>query len=173
MQDINGDEFIEIEGITYSSDGNFIVSSGQRKTGLIYILTDTGLDIITITSQYPNIKTLKVSPSDLTLVTGHRKGIQFWQFNNYTLIETVEAHNGDVISIVFSNDGKRMLSADDTGLVVQWETKLASLAYTPVSEISVSDFKSFQKVKKNFNNYENDINWLNFIETLLNRHITG
>lgn len=165
---------VSINCISYSPDGNFIISGGSNGTiAEIYIMSQDGIKIATKSSHYSSVKVVKISPSNLTLATGHHKGIEFWQFNNYSLIKTTEVHNGDVLSIVFSSDGQRMISADDTGLIIEWDSNLSNLAYVPISTMDISDLESLRQIKKNFINYANDKHWLDFTEALMSWHFQG
>jgi len=76
--------------------------------------------------------TVTVHPSEDIVVTGNRDGtMQMWSVDGSPLGSAIKAHKGAIEELVFSTDGRQMLSAGVDGTVMDWDFSEPSFISPP------------------------------------------
>jgi len=110
---------------TFSSDSNILAWARDEKSGAGVSLIDvaTGKEIRRIAKGIESPNFLTYWPNDKTLAfcAGWERTVRFWDIENDREIRPPEGHRGDISSIIFSRDGKNVISSGMDGTVRQWE----------------------------------------------------
>ncbi len=114
-----------IRDLLFTSDGRFVVSAGDDKVIRIWD-TETGKPVRTIRGQIGEgeegkISALALSPDDRYLAVGgyfpgspeERGAIRVYDFKSGEMVSLLKGHLGEVLSLAFSKDGRRLVSGAD------------------------------------------------------------
>lgn len=114
--------------ISYSPDGNKLVSCGKDETIRIWDLTSEEENITprTIIEHNYDITCAEFSPDGdiiASLSTDKDNLVRIWNVESGELVKTLEGHENTVNQIVFSPDGKQIISCSSDKTIRIWDVK--------------------------------------------------
>jgi WD40 repeat protein len=124
----------------YSSDGEYLVISDA--SGNIVLYSAKNGDVIDEWSTDIWTKQASFDPQNSRrVISGDDNGIlSVWEVERSDPVLSIQAHEGAVISVVFSPDGSRILSTGDDGVARLWDAQTGS----PLGELSVEEDDLFR-----------------------------
>lgn len=115
----------KVLSLAYSPDGKLLVTSGRSDAGVLRLWdTETGKEIRHWTANNHNIRSAAFSPDGRVIVSAGiwDNAIQHWDPATGREIEALYGHTGVVYGpLLFSPDGKTMLSCGLDRRVMQWD----------------------------------------------------
>lgn len=110
-------EFFSESGISFSPDGQLIVTAGLDGTMRLWRRDGT---MILLAGHNEIISDFSFSPDGKTIATASRdKTLKLWKLDG-TLLQTFTGHSGGVNSVGFSPDGKLLISASGDKTIKLW-----------------------------------------------------
>jgi len=112
-----------VRTIAFSPDGEQVITGGCDGR-LIWWPTaaENPEPVRTVDAHQGWIRTASTSPDATLLATGgNDQLVKVWNVADGTLAAEMSGHEKDVFSVLFHDDGKRLLSGDLAGQVHQWE----------------------------------------------------
>lgn len=135
----------EVESLSYSPDGKFLISSGYNEVQRWDSSTGEGLSAFKKTD-IGFISSLSYSPDGKFIAIGlDHGGIQIWDASSGEVINSLKGHEREVHAIVYSPDGNVIASGSEDGTIILWnvnngqelktllghEGEVRSLAFSP------------------------------------------
>ncbi len=121
-----------VGALAFSPDGSMLASGSRDKTIRLWD-TATGTERFTLTGHLGEVESVDFSPDGSTLGSGSWDGtIRLWDIASLKKMDTppwkkreshstiLGRHGGGVLSVVFSPDGKTLVSADTEGSLLLW-----------------------------------------------------
>ena len=103
--------------LTFSSDGTQIAVGSEEKIRLLGSSKQTGLKDVP-----RGAKSLAFSPDNSVLLAGLRNGsIELFDMATGEKISTLDGHTATVETLVFSPDGKTLVSTGQDGIILVWD----------------------------------------------------
>lgn len=122
----------KVEGVSFSPDGKYIVSSSEDRT--VKVWNPQGLLLATLEGHSSWVNKSIFSPDSSLLATASSdKAIKLWKFDclvereqicveaNASLINTLEGHEWWVTDVSFSPDGEILVSSSRDGTIKFWD----------------------------------------------------
>ena len=117
-----GGAYSEISAIAYTRDGLRAVAGGNGLP-MIWDFRNGQVSYFNTGSHGP-ISRVAIAPNGATAATGSsQRYIRIWNLQNLTEVGLIGQHDGGVIAIAYSADGRRVHSASDVGEFGAWELK--------------------------------------------------
>ena len=124
-----------VGALAFSPDGSMLASGSRDETIRLWD-TATGTERFTLTGHIGEVESVDFSPDNSTLGSGSWDGtVRLWDISSLNKkMDTLPAkkreshstilgrHGGGVLSVVFSPDGKTLVSADTGGSILLWNT---------------------------------------------------
>jgi WD40 repeat protein len=112
----------EGRSLGFSPDGRFL-ACGER-FGRIGILELATRDVILQLDCQSETKSIRFSPKDSTLATGHvDSSIRLWDLKTGRLRRTLVGHERPIHDIEFSPDGRTLISSSEDNAIRLWSVK--------------------------------------------------
>jgi WD40 repeat protein len=125
------DHSTNINALAISSDGKLLASASDYRTVRLWSLPD-GKNIATLQAKLPEIYSLLAvafSPDNKRIVAAGRGDpttknfpIKIWSVSSGQEEITLRGHAAPVQTLAFTPDGKTMVSADEAGTIILWDT---------------------------------------------------
>jgi WD40 repeat protein/tRNA A-37 threonylcarbamoyl transferase component Bud32 len=110
-----------IMSVAYSPDGKRIIAADWSHTIKIwYIATET--EVLTLDGQ-ESTRPVILSPDGKRIASAARDGIRVWDAETGTMLMTIRGHNGSVLDVAFSPDGKTIVSGGRDNTVRIWDAE--------------------------------------------------
>ena len=143
--EFRGEDIGSIGSVTFSPDGNTIVSCSGNNIHLWDAHTNQLLK--TLIGHTESVNSVVFSPDGETIASaGNDRTIRLWNANTREHIETLMAHADSVSSIVFSSDGETIASAGNDKTVRLWNVKTGELLKTFTGHIENVNTIAFSPV---------------------------
>jgi WD40 repeat protein len=105
--------FNQMEGLALSSDGSRAVAGGSNAR-VVLVDTDTGRRVREFVGHTAKITAAAIDAGDRRGATGANDGtVRVWDLERGTSAAILPGHVGEVATIVFSDDGRRLLTRDE------------------------------------------------------------
>lgn len=115
--------------LTYSSDGNYLVSGGDDNK--VKIWSKSGTLLFTCNGHVGDIKQVRISNDNKIVVSSSDdKKIKIWNLSDGQLIRTISGHKMSVSCIDISPDGSKIVSGSQDSSCKIWDLKTGSLLST-------------------------------------------
>ena len=142
LQTLNGrihkkDKKLMISGVSYSPDGNTIISRHNEMKDSTLRLWDTatGKLLRTFSGHKKFINHMAFSPDGKVIAAGSDdKTLCLWEADTGNLLHTLSGHTHAVNSVAFSPDGKIIASASSDGTLRLWNVNTGQLLRTLTTE---------------------------------------
>lgn len=122
----------DVLDVSFSPDGQFIVSASSDETVKIWTLDGTLM--ATLKGHRSKVNAVRFHPNSQLLVSASDdRTLKFWQRDG-TLLKTLEAHSTWIHSVAFSPDGKTIASSSDDKTIKLWTWDGVSLETLSLSE---------------------------------------
>ena len=106
-----------VERAVFSQDGKFLITAGDDSNMLIWNIATR--DVMIISAASDRIFGLAISPDNKYLATGSNDGVvRIWHFDNPDESKQLAQLDSQVSDVVFTPDGRSLLSADLDGRVL-------------------------------------------------------
>lgn len=127
--------------VAISDDGTRGLS-GSADTTAIYWDLDTGEQLQTYTGQRDSVFAVDLSPDNVTAASSScgqyvrsdngglecvKGKIDFWSLVDGELVSSIEAHEGIIFSIEYSNDGTQLISGAADGRLILWDVNTGEI----------------------------------------------
>ncbi len=123
--------------LAFSPDGTYLAASGDDTVQLINLAEGTvrpwsnGIGRVRALAFSPDGRTLAVAGGDAG--AGIPGAVKLWEVATASHITTLQGHAHDVNSVVYSADGRYLLTASSDGSVRLWD----SATYTELSHLQI------------------------------------
>lgn len=112
-------------GVKMSANGNYVGS--MEETGNLIVLQTNGISqptlLYTINVGSGGSYSLDFSPDNLYVaVDGNNDKVKVYNVNSQALVKTLSGHTGNVLSVVYSPDGSKILSGSADNTAKLWDT---------------------------------------------------
>lgn len=115
--------------VTYSPNGNYIVTGGSDNR--VKIWTNTGTLLFTCNGHTDDITNVKVTPDNNYVISSAKDDkIKVWNISTGALVQTITGHTNDVNSIDISPDGTKIVSGSSDNTCKIWNFSTGSLITT-------------------------------------------
>ena len=124
LRTLKGDKKLLIWGVSYSPDGNTIISRHNEVMDSTIRLwdTDTGKLLRTLSGHTQQISHMAFSPDSKIIASGSEdKTICLWDANTGKLLRTLIGHRGTVWNVAFSPDGKTIACTSGSSAIYLWD----------------------------------------------------
>ena len=112
-----------LDGLTFSTDGNFLANGGRKDEKVKVWNANTGQLLHTFEPSAHQLFDVTFSPNENTLASVGWGGIDLWDANTGELIRRLPVFSGRVyLCAAFSPDGRMLASGKDTGVSL-WDAK--------------------------------------------------
>lgn len=118
-----------IYSLSFSPEGNIIVSGGEDGTVKIY----NGFNLQLVRSfqaHHDRVDALAFSPDNRYLATVGDENIAIWRRGDWKLMKRLTGHGDDVVSVAFSGNGQYLASGSADNTIKIWNTSNWSLKQT-------------------------------------------
>ncbi|CAD8120542.1 unnamed protein product [Paramecium sonneborni] len=116
----------KIQVVEFSPNGKLIASNGKLNLVILWDV-ETYLEILELDGHSDMIQSIAFSPDSETLASASKdKTIKLWDISNLKikkLITTLKYHDSEVIDVRFTYDGKKIVSADTSGILISCDLK--------------------------------------------------
>lgn len=131
----------DVNSLTFSYDGNFIISTGfssgagdlqnldQRKIQILDWKTGEVICFFPNSLRFDSSCSVALCPNSDVLACDSKNNIQLYDLHKKQLLNTLEGHLKPVKSITFSPDGRILASGSDDGQIRIWDWETGNLMY--------------------------------------------
>lgn len=116
----------QVSAVKFLPNGNMAILTMQRDTLFIYDQSGNQINQLSIQNYGDLTKALDVSPDGRLIAAGGCCEISIWDAESGTLVMSIEETN-PVISLVFSHDGKSIITKNFDGYIRIWDVRDGSL----------------------------------------------
>lgn len=112
--------------LAFTPDGKALVVAGTRGNSITLFDVQTGDKVRTWKGHNGSLTAAAVSPDGLRLVTASEdRTIRLWDVAKGKELQKLKGHGGGAVvsQLVFSRDGKMLISAGNDGLLCVWDTR--------------------------------------------------
>jgi WD40 repeat protein/predicted Ser/Thr protein kinase len=123
---------LEINSVAFSPDGKQIVSGDVWGEIKVWDAV-TGKEETTLRGYgYDNgwVPSISFSPDGKFIVSGWGNEIKIWNVSTGTEIMTLRGHDGPTMSVIFSKDGKNIVSGSMDNTIKVWDTATGKIVLT-------------------------------------------
>ncbi len=132
--EFRGKDIGSIESVTFSPDGNTIVSCGGNNIHLWD--SDTNQLLKTLIGHTESVNSVVFSPDGNTIASASDDGtIRLWNVSTRKRLKTLMAHAGSVRRVVFSPSGETIASAGNDRTIRLWNANTGELLRTLTGHI--------------------------------------
>lgn len=118
-----------VNNVQFSRNGNFLVSASSDYSARIWSVPDLRL-ISVLGGHQDDVEMAAFSPDDSLVATVSRDySVKIFDFSGRCL-STLTGHERDVLSVAWSNTGKRLITSGDDGTVREWDASTGELLRT-------------------------------------------
>jgi WD40 repeat protein len=111
----------DYEVLAYSPDGKLLVGSQRGAQVDVWNLqTGTQAFQIDVREEGWNAPLIAISPNSPVLAVGYDNSLQLWNLTTGKQIRTLQGHQNEITEIVFSSNGKTLVSGDRKGKIKIW-----------------------------------------------------
>jgi WD40 repeat protein len=113
----------ELYSVAYSADGNFLASAANDRTIRVWD-TSLGTNVV-IKTGYGASRTVSISPDGLLVAGRFETGLAVWDAQKGERLASLvgdASADGTVLRVLFSPDGKTIVSGHERGVVRIWNT---------------------------------------------------
>ena len=126
----------EVESVAFSPDGTLLATGSRDRTIKLWdVATRTNI----ATLEGGSVHALSFSPNGTILAAGSWGTVKLWNVVTRTEVVTFEGHTGWVESVVFSPDGKEIVSGAGDGTILLWD--VSAIIPWPQTLVKVSGDK--------------------------------
>jgi WD40 repeat protein len=123
-----------------SSDGKMLAGAGGRTIHVWETLT--GRERLILDTKRIDVDTLAFCPRR-PLLASASMGLSIWDLRDGQLLRTVQGHRGKIGTVLFSVDGRSLLTGSDDTTVLQWDVaKLTAKEAAPLKGQGQGDWDS-------------------------------
>ncbi|MDH3243482.1 MAG: WD40 repeat domain-containing protein [Saprospiraceae bacterium] len=111
--------------LQFSADGRYLVSGGRDAHLNIWDINSLRL-VHSVAAHWYTVNTVRFRPGQKILATASRdKSIRLWEYPDLQLIQTLavqsgEGHSASVNNLIWSHDGKWLVTASDDNTIIRW-----------------------------------------------------
>ena len=109
----------------------FVLVSSNRDNSIDFWDVSTGEHLRSIVPQKIT-NAIAFSPDGQTLASSHAREINLWDIGTGDITETFTGHADDIFPIVFSPDGKVLISGGDDDTIRAWDMETGELRFPPI-----------------------------------------
>jgi WD40 repeat protein len=157
--------------ITFSPDSQILASRaiGNDKTIRLWQMP-TGHPLATLTGHTGNIEGITFSPDGKLLASSSNdKTTRLWQMPDGYPLATLTGHEAARMG-TFSPDGQLLATCDWDKTIKLWSSDVVELSRLPIQKLCQQNRERVQKILRNKEMTEEERNWLEFIQGLMDWH---
>ncbi len=121
-----------VNAVAWGPDGQWLVSGGKDRSVKL-VEAATAKSRLTFSDRDRDIFAVAVSPDGTVVASGEEPGLSWWNSKTGERLRSTSGHSVGVNELVFSKDGKLLLSAGGDGTLRLWN----GTAGTPIKTLAV------------------------------------
>ena len=122
-------EFTEIVSVSFANNGNYLVCASSKEVVTWERTTKRFIHKFAVDEEQTPIRAVALSTDGTLLLIGDMKFVSLWDVASGRVVQRFLGHTKQILSVAFSPDGSKALTASDDATVKLWDTRTGQLIH--------------------------------------------